>query len=152
MYPQHPSYTTHARSRTHSTPDHPTAYNPQVQYSCLPMFLIYQPEDGQWKGPKHVVVLYVINYTYLYHHTVVLDRYTNSNLVYYKHNGDDEPFDLFTPVSNTLVFHIGKTDLQKSTWVKYFFHKSARVVIFHFLYQQNAHSFFVPTKPSIMTC
>jgi len=23
----------------------------------------------------------------------VLDRYTNSNLVYYKHNGDDEPYD-----------------------------------------------------------
>jgi len=21
----------------------------------------YQPEDGQWKVPKHVVVLYVIN-------------------------------------------------------------------------------------------
>jgi len=55
------------------------------------MFLIYQPEDDQWKGPKHEV-LYVINYTYLYHHIVVLDRYTNSNLVYYKHNGDDEPY------------------------------------------------------------
>ena len=52
----------------------------QVECSCLPMFLIYQPEDGQWKGPKHVVVLYVINYTYLYHHIVVSDRYTNSNL------------------------------------------------------------------------
>ena len=23
----------------------------------------------------------------------MLDRYTNSNLVYYKHNGDDEPYD-----------------------------------------------------------
>jgi len=33
------------------------------------------------KGPKHVV-LYVINYTYTYHHIVVLDRYTNPNLVY----------------------------------------------------------------------
>ena len=60
---------------------------------CLPMFLIYQPEDGQWKGSKYVVVLYVINYTYLYHHIVVLDKYTNSSLVYYKHNGDDEPCD-----------------------------------------------------------
>jgi len=29
MYPHHPSYTTHTRSRTHSTPDHPTVYNPQ---------------------------------------------------------------------------------------------------------------------------
>ena len=28
MYPLHPSYTTHARSRTHSTPDLPTVYNP----------------------------------------------------------------------------------------------------------------------------
>jgi len=53
----------------------------QVECSCLPMFLSYQPEDGQWKGPKHVFFLYVINYTYLYHHIVVLDRYTNSNLV-----------------------------------------------------------------------
>ena len=44
------------------------------------MFLIYQPENDQWKGPKHVVVLYVINYTYLYNHIVVLDRYTKSNL------------------------------------------------------------------------
>jgi len=35
----------------------------------------------------------VINYTYLYHHIVVLDRYTNSNLVYYKHNEDDETYD-----------------------------------------------------------
>ena len=43
--------------------------------------------------PKHVVVIYAINYTYLYHHIVVLDRYTNSNLVYYKHNGDDGPYD-----------------------------------------------------------
>ena len=24
----------------------------------------------------------------------MLDRYTNSNLVYYKHNGDGEPYDL----------------------------------------------------------
>jgi len=37
--------------------------------------------------------LYVIYYTYLYHHIVVLDRYTHSSLVYYKHNGDDEPYD-----------------------------------------------------------
>ena len=57
------------------------------------MFLFYQHEDGQWKGPKHVVVLYVINYTYLYHNIVVLDRYTNSNLVYYKLSGDDEPYE-----------------------------------------------------------
>ena len=40
----------------------------------------YQPEDGQWKGPKHAVDLYVINYTNLYHHIVVLDKYTHSNL------------------------------------------------------------------------
>ena len=29
----------------------------QVACSCSPMFLIYQPEDGQLKGPKHVVVV-----------------------------------------------------------------------------------------------
>ena len=50
-------------------------------------------EHGESLRTKHVVVLYVINYTYLYHHIVVLDRYTNSNLVYYKYNGDDEPYD-----------------------------------------------------------
>jgi len=41
----------------------------------------------------HKEQLYVINYTYLYHHTVVLDKYTHSNLAYYTHNGDDEPYD-----------------------------------------------------------
>ena len=35
-------------------------------------------------------------YTYLYKHIVVLDKYIHSNLVYYKNNGDDEPYD-FTP-------------------------------------------------------
>jgi len=28
-----------------------------------------------------IYYIYVINYTYLYHHIVVLDKYTNSNLV-----------------------------------------------------------------------
>jgi len=42
---------------------------------------------------EHVVDLCVINYTYLYHHIIVLDKYTQSNLVYYKHNGDDELYD-----------------------------------------------------------
>jgi len=37
--------------------------------------------------------LYNKLYSYLYHHTIVLDKYIHSNLVYYKHNGDDEPFD-----------------------------------------------------------
>jgi len=32
-------------------------------------------------------------YTYLYHHIVVLDKYIHSNLVYYKHSEDDEPYD-----------------------------------------------------------
>ena len=70
MYPLHP-WPSHCIQPT------------QIECRCLPMFLIYQPEDDQWKGPKRVVVLYVINYTYLYHHIVVLDKYTNSNLVYY---------------------------------------------------------------------
>ena len=33
-------------------------------------------------------------YTYLYHHIVVLDKYIHSNLVYYKHNRDDEPYEI----------------------------------------------------------
>jgi len=35
-------------------------------------------------------------YTYLYHHIVVSDKYIQSSLVYYKHNGDDEPYDSFS--------------------------------------------------------
>ena len=58
----------------------------QLHVSAL--FIGHLQVNSQWKGPKHVVGLYVISYKYLYHHTVVLDRYTNSNLVYYKHNGD----------------------------------------------------------------
>jgi len=37
--------------------------------------------------------LYNKLYTYFYHHIVVLDKYVHSSLVYYKHNGDDEPYD-----------------------------------------------------------
>jgi len=44
---------------------------------------VYQPEDGQWKGPKHVV-LYVLNCVYFYHHIVVLDKYKHSNLEKYE--------------------------------------------------------------------
>jgi len=94
MYPHHPSYTTHARSRTHFTPDLPTVYNPHkssvAAYQC---FLFISLKMANEKGQKNIVLLYVINYTYLYHHIVVLDKYTNSNLVYYKHNGDDKPYD-----------------------------------------------------------
>jgi len=32
-------------------------------------------------------------YTYFHHHIVVLDKYIQSNLVYYKHNGDEEPYE-----------------------------------------------------------
>jgi len=33
-------------------------------------------------------------YTYLNHYIVVLDKYIHSNLVYYKHNGDDDTYEL----------------------------------------------------------
>ena len=55
----------------------------------------------------------LLHYTYLYHHIVVLDKYTHSNLVYYKHNGADEPFggsfssalcDLFRPEVGSSMF------------------------------------------------
>ena len=70
-------------------------YKEQLHVSALSIgHLQVDKWDGQWKGPKHVVVLYAINYTYLYHHIVVLDKYTHSNLAYYKHNWDDEPYDL----------------------------------------------------------
>jgi len=59
----------------------------------LEICIIYYIKNNYMFRPKHVVVLYVINYTYLYHHIVVLDKYTHSNLVYYKNNWDDEPYD-----------------------------------------------------------
>ena len=51
------------------------------QVKLLNKFFNYQREDGQRKGPKYVVDPYVINYTYLYQHIVVLDKYTHSNLI-----------------------------------------------------------------------
>jgi len=52
------------------------------------------------KEQLYFLAVYVINCTYLYHHIVVIDKYTYFNLVYYKHNGDDEPYD----VSNVYTF------------------------------------------------
>jgi len=81
MYLHHSSYTTCEISfPLHPWPPHcikPT----HVKCSCLLSFFNYQPEDGQWKVPKHVVDLYVINYAHLYHHIVVLDKYTHFNQV-----------------------------------------------------------------------
>jgi len=47
-------------------------------------------------------------YTYLYHNVVVSDRYTNSNLVYYKHNGDDESYDykICVLIFSTILFEV----------------------------------------------
>ena len=46
---------------------------------------ISQPEEGQCKVPKHVVVLYVINsiyiYIYIYHHIVRQIRTLQSSLI-----------------------------------------------------------------------
>jgi len=50
--------------------------------------------------------IYVINYTYLYHHTVVLDKYTNSNLVYYKYNGDDETYEHKLLLYNKFIIYL----------------------------------------------
>ena len=44
-------------------------------------------------------------YTYLYHHIVVLDKYTHSNLVYYKHKGDEEPCEVTTSSPRHIVHH-----------------------------------------------
>jgi len=46
-------------------------------------------------------------HTYLYHHTVVLDKYIHSNLFYYKHNGDDEPYDVEDNVIELIYFPNG---------------------------------------------
>ena len=72
MYPHHPSYKTHARSGINPTSYLPTVTTHTSRVQLLTKFFIYQPEDGQRTGPKHVVVLCVTNYTYLYHHTAAL--------------------------------------------------------------------------------
>ena len=79
MYLHHPSYTTCQISfPLHILP--PLCIQPtQVKCNCLLSFWIIILKMASEKGPKHVV-LYVINYTYLYHHIVVLDKYTQSNL------------------------------------------------------------------------
>ena len=44
----------------------PTVYNKhKSSIAAYQVFVIYQPEDGQCKVPKHVVVLYVINYIHI---------------------------------------------------------------------------------------
>ena len=35
-----------------------------MEYNCLISVFNYQPEDGQWKGPKHIVDLNIINHTF----------------------------------------------------------------------------------------
>ena len=65
MYPHHPSYTTHARSRTHFTSYLPTVYSTHKSSIAAKVF-ISQPEDGQCKGPKPVVVLYLVNSAHIF--------------------------------------------------------------------------------------
>jgi len=50
--------------------------------------------------------LYNKLYTYLYHHIVVLDMYIHSNLVYYKHNEDDEPYDFHSCFCKIKIFSV----------------------------------------------
>ena len=55
-----------------------------------------QPEDGHYQAPKHLVVLYVIIiYIYIYIYTLhsCVRQYIHCNIVYYKHNADDNPYD-----------------------------------------------------------
>jgi len=66
MYPHHPSYTTHARFVPTSPLTSPLYIIHASRVQLLNKFFIYQPDDGQWKVPKHVVVNYVINYIYIY--------------------------------------------------------------------------------------
>ena len=100
--PIHPSYITHARSHTHFTSYPPTVYNPHVEHSCLlSFFFISQPEDDQCKVPKHVVVLYVINSIHISTIIHLCQTNTYTPIQYnYKHNGDDEPYDMNTGFVN----------------------------------------------------
>ena len=73
----------------------------QVEYNCLLRFFFHL---STWRWPMKSAETCSCSlcnkcYTYLYHHIVVLDKYIQCNLVYYKHNWDDEPYDftLFTP-------------------------------------------------------
>ena len=84
MYPHHPSYTTHARSRTHLTSYLPQSVQPTyVEYSCL---LSSSISTWRWpfKGPKHVVDLYVVNSIYIStNNKVVFDKDIHLILVRY---------------------------------------------------------------------
>ena len=55
-------------------------------------------------------------YTYLYHHIIVLDKYIHCNLVYYKHNGGDKPYDVLCYVSIAEVPVGEGSVLQLSRW------------------------------------
>ena len=56
-------------------------------------FSIIQPEDGQWKVPKHVVVIYVVNIIYIYPPDSCVRQQIHSNSSLQRQNGDDETYD-----------------------------------------------------------
>ena len=65
----------------------------QVEYSCLLSFF----HLSTWRWPMKRAKTCSCSlcnkfYTYLCHHIVVLGKYIHSNLVYYKHKGDDKPY------------------------------------------------------------
>jgi len=59
------------------------------------MYIIYYIKNNYMFRHFSVDIFRLINelYTYLYHHIVVLDKDIHSTLVFYKHNGDDEPYE-----------------------------------------------------------
>ena len=68
----------------------------QVEYSCLlSFFLFINLKMANESAETCSCSLCNKLYTYLYHHIVVLYKYIHSNLVYYKHNRDDEPYNSF---------------------------------------------------------
>jgi len=78
-----------------------------VTYSCSGSLVyhfvnIFTNIILQVLGSHNLSVLtnYVINYTYLYHHIVVLDRYTNSNL-------DNNKFIRCSLTQRYFIYHIG---------------------------------------------
>jgi len=73
-------------------------------YTCLTqlydgrdMYIIYYIKKNYMFRPFSLAIFRLIN------EIVLLDKYIHSNLVYYKHNGDDEPYDSFQNVCTILM-------------------------------------------------
>ena len=73
---------------------------------CITFYNVFhiQPEDGHYQAPKHVVVLYAINYIYIYPPDSCVRQQIHSNLVYFLRCNLIEYFDLQN--EGTELYHL----------------------------------------------